>query len=112
MLQVIILVCVFKASQEEEFPALAQMLAFCSCLSVGFELPPLIHQGVASDGVYVNMEGLSPDIKPTVHSIATQTSHVPSAAAAFFIRLVNATQLSVKAAVTLCPDMEKEVPEG
>ncbi len=39
------------------------------------------------------MKSSTQDVKPAAHSIATQTSQPPSAAAAFFIRSVNATLL-------------------
>ncbi|XP_045915856.1 kinesin-like protein KIF26A [Micropterus dolomieu] len=40
------------------------------------------------------MKNPSPDVKPAAHSIATQTSHPPSAAAAFFIRAAQKLSLS------------------
>lgn len=84
------------------------MLASCSCavqLSKWFVaefidlnfinlLIGLVRQGSTSDGIYVTMKSLSPDVKPAAHSIATQTSQPLSAAAAFFIRSVNATLLT------------------
>ncbi|XP_068198640.1 kinesin-like protein KIF26A [Antennarius striatus] len=47
-----------------------------------------------SDGIYVTMRSLAPDARPAAHSIATQTSRPPSAAASFFIRAAQKLSLS------------------
>lgn len=51
----------------------------------------LVLQAPASDAGHVTAADLTPDIpvKPAAHSIGTQTTQPPSAAAAFFIRSVN-----------------------
>uniref|UniRef100_UPI0037E8509B kinesin-like protein KIF26A n=1 Tax=Semicossyphus pulcher TaxID=241346 RepID=UPI0037E8509B len=50
--------------------------------------------GVTPDPDYVTMKSSSQDVKPAAHSIATQTSQPPSAAAAFFIRAAQKLSLS------------------
>ncbi|XP_044024058.1 kinesin-like protein KIF26A isoform X1 [Siniperca chuatsi] len=50
--------------------------------------------GLTSDVVYVTTKTSSQDVKPAAHSIATQTSQPPSAAAAFFIRAAQKLSLS------------------
>lgn len=69
------------------FPIYELKITFIPSLS-------LVSQGWTSDRDYVTMKTSSQNIivKPAAHSIATQTSQPPSAAAAFFIRSVNATQ--------------------
>ncbi|KAM9339375.1 kinesin-like protein KIF26A [Symphorus nematophorus] len=51
-------------------------------------------QTMGSEGVYVTMKSSSQDVKPAGHSIGTQTSQPPSAAAAFFIRAAQKLSLS------------------
>ncbi|XP_070782223.1 kinesin-like protein KIF26A [Enoplosus armatus] len=55
---------------------------------------PQHRTGLTSDGVYVTMKSSTQDVKPAAHSIATQTSQPPSAAAAFFIRAAQKLSLS------------------
>ncbi|KAM6991753.1 kinesin-like protein KIF26A [Tautogolabrus adspersus] len=50
--------------------------------------------GLTSHSDYATMKGSSLDVKPAFHSIATQTSRPPSAAAAFFIRAAQKLSLS------------------
>ncbi|XP_042359049.1 kinesin-like protein KIF26A isoform X2 [Plectropomus leopardus] len=57
--------------------------------------PARLHSTVlTSDGDHVTLKTSTQDVRPAAHSVATQTSQPPSAAAAFFIRAAQKLSLS------------------